>query len=256
MPDRYPNGHGLARPGVSLALFAAALVLIGLSRIPLRLFLLFFLAPAWATLIVVIGYSIGFGSIPLWRIGPVTVHSDGLGLGLAAALRVACDMSWMAAVFLTTPFHMLLEAFRWYRVPPALVDASGMAYRYAFLLADESYRMISAARARGGFRSFRAKIESTAMILAQIILRAYDRAARLQQSMNARGAHVQLIHPRYLWEDEKLWREHTMSSSSDTSDDAAAGPGERGASPGHPLRELGERHPPRDRVRHRRRSGQ
>jgi cobalt/nickel transport system ATP-binding protein len=107
-------------------------------------------------------------------------------------------------------------------VPPALVEASGMAYRYAFLLADESYRMIAASRARGGFRSFRAKIESTAMILAQIILRAYDRAARLQQSMNARGAHVQLVHPRYLWEDEKLWREHTMTTSFATGSGSAA----------------------------------
>ena len=206
---------GFARADVSFALLTVALGLIGVSRIPLRLFLLFFLAPAWATLLVVIGYSIGFGSIPLWQIGPVIVHSDGLALGFAAALRVACDMSFMAAVFLTTPFHMLLEAFRWYRVPPALVDASGMAYRYAFLLAEEAYRMISASRARGGFRSFRAKVESTAMILAQIVLRAYDRAARLQQSMNARGAHVQLIHPRYLWEDEKLWQEHAMSVNVD-----------------------------------------
>jgi cobalt ECF transporter T component CbiQ len=214
---------GLARVGVSLTLFMLALALIGLSRIPLRLFGLFFLAPAWATLIVVVGYSIGFGTTVLWRIGPVVVHSDGLRLGLAAALRVACDMSWMAAVFLTTPFHMLLEAFRWYRVPPALVDASGMAYRYAFLLADESYRMTSAARARGGFRSFSAKVESTAMILAQIILRAYDRAARLQQSMNARGADVQLVHPRYLWEDQKLWREYTMTLSSKNDGRRAAG---------------------------------
>jgi cobalt/nickel transport system ATP-binding protein len=209
---------GFARADVSLALFVIALGLIALSRIPLRLFLLFFLAPAWATLIIVVGYSIGFGSVPLWQAGPVVVHSDGLRLGLAAAVRVACDMSWMAGVFLTTPFHMLLEAFRWYRVPPALVDASGMAYRYAFLLADESYRMIAASRARGGFRTFRAKIESTSMILAQIVLRAYDRAARLQQSMNARGAHVQLIHPRYLWEDEKLWRGHIMSEYSGEND--------------------------------------
>jgi cobalt ECF transporter T component CbiQ len=177
---------------------------------------LFFLAPAWATAIVVVGYSIGFGTEPLWRIGPIILHRDGLMLGLAAALRVACDMSWMAAVFLTTPFHMLLEAFRWYRVPPVLVEASGMAYRYAFLLADESYRMIAAARARGGFRTFRAKIESTAMILAQIILRAYDRAARLQQSMNARGGHIQLVHPRYLWEDERLWREANMATPAES----------------------------------------
>lgn len=203
---------GLARVEVSTTLFVISLLLLFSSRVPWRLFLLFFLAPAWATLLVIAGYSVGFGNIALLRIGSLVVHRDGLMLGLAAGARVACDMGWMAAVFLTTPFHMLLEAFRWYKIPPVLVEASGMAYRYAFMLADEAYRMIAAARARGGLRNFRARIDSTAMILAQIILRSYDRAARLQQSMNARGAQVQLTRDRFLWDDEKLWKEYQSMS--------------------------------------------
>jgi energy-coupling factor transporter ATP-binding protein EcfA2 len=81
-----------------------------------------------------------------------------------------------------------LDALKFYRVPPVLIDAVGMAYRYAFLLAEECYRMMAAARVRGGLKSFYGKIESISMILAQVIIRAYDRAARLQMAMIARGA--------------------------------------------------------------------
>jgi energy-coupling factor transporter ATP-binding protein EcfA2 len=89
---------------------------------------------------------------------------------------------------LTTPFPRLMEALSFYRLPPELVNAIAMAYRYAFLLADECYRMIAASRVRGGLDGFYAKIESLAMIVAQVIIRAYDRAARVQQAMITRGA--------------------------------------------------------------------
>jgi Cobalt transport protein len=97
-------------------------------------------------------------------------------------------MSWIATLMLTTPFPRLLDVLRFYRLPPVLIGAIGMSYRYALLLADECYRMIAASRVRGGLNIFYGKIESTAMILAQVIIRAYDRAARLQQAMVTRGA--------------------------------------------------------------------
>jgi cobalt ECF transporter T component CbiQ len=177
----------VAEAWLSLGLLAVSLYIIVRSQIPFRLFAIFFLAPAWATLLVFAGFSIGFGTQPLVSVGPITVYREGVELGLAAALRVASEMSWIAALMLTTPFPRLLEALRFYRVPAALIGAIGMAYRYAFLLADECYRMIAASRARGGLNSFYGKLESIAMILAQIIIRAYDRAARLQQAMTARG---------------------------------------------------------------------
>ena len=107
--------------------------------------------------------------------------------GLSAAARVACDMSWLAAVFLTTPFTTVLKALKWYRIPDVLVDMIAMAYRYAFFLYDEFLKMKDAARTRGGFQSYFDKCRSTAMILAQVILRAYDRAQRIQEAMVARG---------------------------------------------------------------------
>ncbi len=177
----------VAQAWLSALLLAVGLAMVLASRIPARLFLIFFLAPAWATLIVFLGYALGFGSTVVVALGPVALHREGVAQGMSAALRVASEMTWIAAVFLTTPFPALLWALTRFGVPAALIDALAMAYRYAFIMADEAYRMIAAARARGGFKDFRGRIGSTAMILAQIILRAYDRSQRLQWSMNARG---------------------------------------------------------------------
>ena len=180
----------IANLGLSAALFVASLGLAVWSRVPARLFALFFLAPAWATLIVFLGFSAGFGATPMFTAGPLTFYREGMLQGVAAAARVASDMGWMAAVFLTTPFDRVLLALKWYRVPAILLDTIAMTYRYAFLLMDEFHRMRDAARSRGGFRGYRNSQHSTALILAQVILRAYDRAGRIQSAMAARGANA------------------------------------------------------------------
>ena len=151
---------------------------------------MFFLAPAWATLIVFLGFSAGFGTSPVFSEVPLPCTGKAWLRACHAAARVASDMSWMAAVFLTTPFNRVLEALKWFRVPTILIDTIAMTYRYAFLLIEEFHRMRDAARSRGGFRGYRNTQHSTALILAQVILRAYDRASRIQTAMVARGANA------------------------------------------------------------------
>jgi cobalt/nickel transport system ATP-binding protein len=180
-----------AKLWLSIALFCVSLTMVILSNIPYRLFALFFLAPAWATLIVFGGFAAGFGMTPIFSIGPLTIYREGVLQGLSAASRVACDMSWMAAVFLTTPFAKVLDALKWFKIPVVLINVIATAYRYAFLLFNEFFRMRDAARSKGGFRNYRMALRSTAMILTQVILRAYDRANRIQESMTARGESTQ-----------------------------------------------------------------
>jgi cobalt/nickel transport system ATP-binding protein len=178
----------IAQVWLSFGLLAISLFFILRSKIPFRLFAIFLLVTAWATLLVFAGFSMGFGMQPIVSVGPVTLYREGMGMGVSAALRVASEMSWIAAVMLTTPFPRLSEALHFYRLPPELISCVGMAYRYAVLLADECYRMVAASRVRGGLNCFYGKIESLAMIVAQVIIRAYDRAASLQQAMTTRGA--------------------------------------------------------------------
>lgn len=178
----------IANLWLSLLLFLISVGMVVWSKIPFRLFALFFLAPIWATLIVFLGFSIGFGVTPIFSFGSLTMYKEGVIQGLSAAARVASDMSWIASVFLTTPFAKVLHALKWFRVPTVLVETISMAYRYAFLLMDEFYRMRDASRIRGGFRGYSNKLGSTSRILAQVILRAYDRARSIQMAMTVRGA--------------------------------------------------------------------
>lgn len=181
-----------ARIWLSLSLFSIGTLLVLYSRIPLRLFLIFFLIPAWSTLIVVVGFTIGFGTTPLAHIGPVIFYREGFDLGLAAAARVACDMAWMAAIFLTTPFNTLLNTLKWFKVPELLLDTVAMGYRYISLIFQEFIRMKNSAMTRGGYQKYRLAVESTARILAQVVLRAYDRATRIQEAMTSRGANARM----------------------------------------------------------------
>ncbi|PCJ42930.1 MAG: cobalt ECF transporter T component CbiQ [SAR86 cluster bacterium] len=177
---------------LSALLLCAAITLLIISRVPSKLFLLFLLAPTLAIVVVIIGFSIGFGATPIASLGPVTFYREGIFQGLSAALRVGSDVAWMALIFLTSHFAGLLRALSWYRVPEILIESLAMMYRYAFLLFEEFKRMSAAIRIRGGYATTSKRIKSTAMVLAQILLRAYDRAAAISLAMQARGAYAVL----------------------------------------------------------------
>ena len=80
-----------ARAWLSGSLFALAAALMLYSRCPWKLILLFALAPAWATGVLVLGMAFGFGVTPWLHLGPFTLYAEGLAMGLNAGLRVATD---------------------------------------------------------------------------------------------------------------------------------------------------------------------
>ena len=174
-------------PELSALLCALALVGLAATRVPWRQAVLFIFAPLWATLLVVVGYSWGFGQTPLATLGGLTFYREGLLQGLAAGARVLAEMSLMAALILSTAFTDILAALRWYRVPGVVVDLLAAMYRYVFLLFDEYACMRAAARARGGYQTWWQGLRSLGLILAQVFLRALERAERVDMAMRVRG---------------------------------------------------------------------
>ena len=172
---------------LSLGLLLAAWAGIAASRAPLRQMAWFVLAPVWATLPVVFGLALGLGQTPLMRIGHLTLYHEGLAQGGQAGLRVLADTAWAGLLFMTTPFTEILAALRWFRVPTVVADTLGFMYRYVFLLWEEFSAMRVSARARGGLSGWRREWRTTGVITAQVFLRAYDRAQRIQQAVQARG---------------------------------------------------------------------
>ena len=140
----------VAQLWLSVSLFLTGLILATWSRVRLRRFMLFFLAPVWATAVVVIGYSIGFGTTPLFSIGAVQVYREGLFQGLSAAARVACDMTWLATVFLTTPFVKILKALKWFRKETRKAGFTGLDLQLTLRRKDRNVMGIDRHKVTGG----------------------------------------------------------------------------------------------------------
>ena len=109
--------------------------------------------------------------------------------------------SWIsvqAAILLasTTQFPDLLIALRALRLPPLLVSVIGLMWRYLFVMADETLRMLRARSARsstsadaplkpGGKLTWRAPV--TGGVAGSLFLRSIERSDRIYAAMLSRG---------------------------------------------------------------------
>jgi len=178
---------GLAINWLSVSLLIVGLLLVLWTRPPFGRTLIFFLGPLLATAVAVAGFSVGFGKTPIYELGNLTVYREGIIQGGEVAVRVYCDMTWLVLTFVTTPFHKILEAFRWYKIPGILVDTLAMMYRYSFLLFSEFTRMHTASYTRGGRSGKPKAIKTISRICAQVFMRAFDRSERIYLAMITRG---------------------------------------------------------------------
>lgn len=120
--------------------------------------------------------------------------------GLERFLSIAFK-SWIsvqAAIVLatSTPFPQLLVALRAIKTPRLLVAIFGLMWRYLFVLADETLRLIRARSARsgvspqgeikpGGSVLWRARVAGG--MAGSLFLRAFERSDRIYMAMASRG---------------------------------------------------------------------
>jgi cobalt/nickel transport system permease protein len=106
--------------------------------------------------------------------------------------------SWIAvqgAILLTavTPFPDVLWAMGSLRIPRLLVATIGFMYRYLFVLADETARMLRARSARAGALAGRQRPSPVwhgrvaGHMVGSLFLRAVERSERVHSAMLARG---------------------------------------------------------------------
>jgi cobalt/nickel transport system permease protein len=134
--------------------------------------------------------------------GETVLALGGWGISDAGLLRFASILlrSWLAvqaAVLLmaVTPFPDLVHALRHLRVPAVLTAVIAFMYRYLFVLADESLRLLRARAARsvgrGGSVRWRARVAGG--MVGQLFLRSLERSDRVYHAMLARGYRGELL---------------------------------------------------------------
>ena len=125
---------------------------------------------------------------PLFTLGPLTASTE----GFARAGLVACKVS--AAAFLlmlflgTVDANRLGSALQSLRVPETIVRLLVMTVRYLTLIRQEAHRLRESMRARAFQpRSNRHTWRSYGYLIGMLLVRALERAQRVEEAMRCRG---------------------------------------------------------------------
>ncbi len=139
--------------------------------------------------------------VPVWS-GPFGLSISNAGLERFGSIVVRSLLSIQAAVLLTaaTRFPDILHALRHLHMPAVLVAIIAFMYRYLFVLADETSRLLRARSARsalspeldgGGSLLWRATIAGH--MAGQLFVRSLDRSDRVYNAMLSRGYRGEML---------------------------------------------------------------
>ena len=123
-----------------------------------------------------------------------------LSVALVNALQPAARGSWrvvaaksticlltIIVVSNTTPFSRILRVLKAVRVPGLLITTVALMHRYLFVLVEEAERMRRARASRTFTRRHGARWHNLSTVVAQLFVRASERAEHIYDAMCARG---------------------------------------------------------------------
>lgn len=169
------------------AALALGLFLLLLARLPAAWVLprLLIFSFAAAPFLLILPFTLGG---PGWSVGPVHVSRRGLIAGAAVMCRGMAVGSLALVLVGTAPLHHTLTAAHKLKAPGLLVQLTLLAYRYAFLLAEEFRRLRVAMRTRGyRVRATRHGYRALGHATGALIVRGADRADNVAAAMRCRG---------------------------------------------------------------------
>lgn len=172
-------------PGSVAALAVAVVATLAGARIPWRIWIrvmavpLLFLLPSAALL------AVGVEPAPAgFRLAFHPERLEACGLIVLRALSATACLNLLA---LTTPAHEWVPLLRHWRVPEVVLDTMLLVYRMFFLLVERMSVMRTAQAARLGYGNRRNAMRSYGLLGAGLLIRAMDRAARMETCLAARG---------------------------------------------------------------------
>ncbi len=175
---------GPAPWSAALTLTAALTLAMFAARCEPRLLIAFLAVPAGFLLVSTPLLAVSIA----WEQGPVlTWSADGVGLAATVLLRGLAGTACLALLALTTPVTDLIRLLRRIGLPEPVAETALLVYRMVFLLTDAALAGTRAQTARLGYGTTRHAVRSLTRLTAALLLRALDRAERLQRGLALRG---------------------------------------------------------------------
>ncbi|MFN3533905.1 MAG: cobalt ECF transporter T component CbiQ [Desulfatiglandales bacterium] len=126
-------------------------------------------------------------SLHLPLVGELSFYQKGLREGAFIALRVLASIGLVSILKELTPFHQLLSALAWYRVPREIVEILIFADRFMFHLLEEARVIYTAQKNRLGYVGIKKGLSSFSTLAGTLLLRVFDQSQRVALSMSLRG---------------------------------------------------------------------
>ncbi len=170
-------------------------VIAGFSRLsPVRLLKrMAWVIPFGGVLILIFPFITPGPPVFVLNAGPITLVASDTGVTLATMLflRVACAVTALYILTATTGFRVLMDTFKQLKAPDIMVTLVEFTWRYAFVLAGETRRMLAASRARGfdgcGSLFNRHVTKTIGQLVGVLFIRSWERGERVYSAMLARG---------------------------------------------------------------------
>ena len=125
---------------------------------------------------------------PVFSVGPFSASAEGIGRAALVACKVSASVLVLLFLLGTVEVQRVGAALRGLHVPERLVRLFVLTARYVGLLRDEAARLREAMRARGfRARSNRHTWRSYGNLLGMLLVRALERARRVEEAMLCRG---------------------------------------------------------------------
>ena len=170
---------------VAAGVVALALIL-GPARIPASMVVTAMAVPFGFICVGAISVLCSVGRDPVdayWSLGLLSVGPESVSMAWRLFLHAICGTLAVMLLALTTPMSDLLNWMERHRVPGPLVDIASLTYRMLFILLDTATSLLDAQHRRCG----RVTLHSAGAVTGTLLLRAWDRAQRLEQGLTARG---------------------------------------------------------------------
>ena len=101
--------------------------------------------------------------------------------------RTIASTACLFFIVLTTPVFEIASGLTRLGCPSILIELLLLTYRFIFLLAEGLERMVLAQTARGGYRTRKLMMTSTALLIRQLLQRTIERYHQLSLGIRARG---------------------------------------------------------------------
>jgi cobalt/nickel transport system permease protein len=160
-------------------------------QVPLRVFLLRLSEPLFISAVVVFLKTFFSGHLSLFSISlfglKIAAYQEGLREGLIISSRIIGAVSILTVMGFSTPFTEFIASLSWLKVPKGFIEVMVFAYRYIFVLLDESLVIYNSQKTRLGYSSFKRGLSSFGTLTGSLILKVFEHSQNMAMALVQRG---------------------------------------------------------------------